>query len=68
MNQASQTQQNVLNRLQKQRETVQSFDLSLQKCENAVAELDSESLQKFSAAGSNGDELRKQLDDITVST
>lgn len=55
------------NRLKKQKKAFQSFDLSLKSCEKRVHDLDEESLQKFSAVGSTGNELKKQLDDLMVS-
>ena len=56
------------NRLEKQRDAFKTFDLSLKKQENTINDLDTEALQKFSAAGSNRHELEKQLDDIMVSS
>lgn len=56
------------NRLEKQRDAFKTFDLSLKKQENTINDLDTEALQKFSAAGSNRRELEKQLDDIMVSS
>lgn len=56
------------NRLEKQRDVIKTFDLSLKKQENTVNDLDTEALQKFSAAGSNRHELEKQQDDIMVSS
>lgn len=56
------------NRLEKRRDAFKTFDLSLKKQENTINDLDTEALQKFSAAGSNRRELEKQLDDIMVSS
>lgn len=56
------------NRLEKQRDAFKTFDLSLEKQENTINDLDTEALQKFSAAGSNRHELEAQLDDIMVSS
>ena len=56
------------NRLEKQRDAFKTFDLSLKKQENTINDLDTEALQKFSAAGTNRRELEKQLDDIMVSS
>lgn len=56
------------NRLEKRRDAFKTFDLSLKKQENTINNLDTEALQKFSAAGSNRRELEKQLDDIMVSS
>ena len=56
------------NRLEKQRDAFKTFDLSLKKQENTINDLDTEALQKFSAAGSNRHELETQLDDIMVSS
>lgn len=56
------------NRVEKQRDAFKTFDLSLKKQENTINHLDTEALQKFSAAGSNRHELEKQLDDIMVSS
>lgn len=47
-----------------QEETTKAFDSSLDLCSKALNELDEESLQKFSAAGSNIKEVREQLDEI----
>lgn len=54
--------------MEKQRDAFKIFDLSLRKQENTINDLDTEALQKFSAAGSNRHELEKQLDDIMVSS
>lgn len=54
--------------MEKQRDAFKTFDLSLKKQENTINDLDTEALQKFSAAGSNRRELEKQLDDIMVSS
>ncbi|KAJ7378480.1 hypothetical protein OS493_023015 [Desmophyllum pertusum] len=51
-------------RLERQKTAFQDFDLSLASCEKCVHDLDQESLQKFSAVGSTGSELKKQLDDL----
>lgn len=56
------------NRLEKRRDAFKTFDLSLKKQENTINNLDTEALQKFSAAGTNRRELEKQLDDIMVSS
>lgn len=56
------------NRLEKRRDAFKTFDLSLKKQENTINDLDTEALQKFSAAGTNRRELEKQLDDIMVSS
>jgi len=52
-------------RLEKKKGTFETFDLSLKSCEKNIQDLDSESLQKFSAVESSGHELKKQMDDIT---
>ncbi|XP_068690392.1 putative leucine-rich repeat-containing protein DDB_G0290503 [Montipora foliosa] len=52
------------NKLQKQKDAFESFNCSFKAWEKTVADLDSESLQKFPAVGPNGDELRRQLGDI----
>lgn len=57
----------LINRLEEQKKAFKSFDLSLKSCEKRVHDLDEESLQKFSAVESVGNELKKQLDDIMVS-
>lgn len=57
----------MVHRLEKQQSAFESFDLSLKSCEKTIGDLDWESLQKFSAVGSNGGELKNQVDDITVS-
>lgn len=48
-------------------ESVKAFDSSLITCWKALNDLDEESLQEFSAVGSNIQEVRGQLDDIQVS-
>lgn len=53
--------------MEEQKKAFQSFDLSLKSCEKRVHDLDEESLQKFSAVETVGNELKKQLDDIMVS-
>ena len=53
--------------MEKEKGTFETFDLSLKSCEKNIQDLDSESLQKFSAVESSGHELKKQMDDITVS-
>ncbi|KAL9969714.1 hypothetical protein ACROYT_G021966 [Oculina patagonica] len=45
-------------------ESVKAFDSSLITCWKALNDLDEESLQEFSAVGSNIQEVRGQLDDI----
>lgn len=55
------------NRLEKQKASFESFDLSLTSCEKSLHDLDEEQLQKFSAAGSTWRELNKQLEEIMVS-
>lgn len=54
--------------MEKQRDAFKTFVLSLKKQENTINDLDTEALQKFSAAGSNRHELETQLDDIMVSS
>lgn len=45
-------------------ETMKAFDSSLDVCWKSLNDLDEESLQKFSAVGSNIKEVREQLDEI----
>ncbi|KAJ7378472.1 hypothetical protein OS493_023007 [Desmophyllum pertusum] len=47
-----------------QEEPVKAFDSSLLTCWKVLNDLDEESLQKFSAVGSNIKEVREQLDEI----
>jgi len=49
-----------------QNESVKAFDVSLEICENALNELDEESLHNFSSVGSTISEVKKQLDEIQV--
>ena len=45
---------------------MKAFDSSLSICWRALNDLDEESLQKFSAVGSDIKEVREQLDEIQV--
>lgn len=48
-------------------DSVKAFDSSLITCWKALNDLDEESLQEFSAVGSNIQEVKEQLDEIQVS-
>ncbi|XP_068754810.1 putative leucine-rich repeat-containing protein DDB_G0290503 [Montipora capricornis] len=45
-------------------EPVKAFDSSLDACEQALDEIDNESMEKFSFVGSTINEIKEQLDDI----
>lgn len=55
-----------VNRLENQRKAYQTFDSTLEACEKTIYDLDSQLPQKFSAIGSSGEEIKKQLDDLKV--
>ena len=45
---------------------MKAFDSSLDACEQALNEIDNESMEKFSFVGSTINEIKEQLDDIQV--